>query len=277
MLPACTFLEPSTKRVKKPKRPPPNWELFPELPRQQWASEKPSGLYVLPESISQTTHDSLLSFFEEKVVWVQRFGKQYPKTAHYNYFRTYIDADDPSEIDAELKKKYPELYAASHECFSNMKKIIPEGCHTAFDSFHPETFSVHKHCPNWGLGAHYDNTHDPGDGLVLMLNVVREGEQVPAIHREFCFTDPPSSRKYSVFTPAKLGVVFTGNAYDFWQHESIRNKKQTDTCYSITIRLKKVCGHGKKVGETTYKPGAGPAKEVAHKRISAKRARGENY
>ena len=110
-----------------------------------------------------------------------------------------------------------------------------------------------------------------------MLNVVANAGP-DAIHREFRFTDPPGGRKFSIFTPGKLGVVFTGNAYDFWKHESIRNPKQTVTCYSLTIRLKSVCGYGKTVADGyKYKPGAGPAEKVAHQRIAAIRARGGSY
>jgi hypothetical protein len=146
--------------------------------------------------------------------------------------------------------------------------------HIAFDVFNPETASVHKHMPNWGLGAHYDNSQDMGAGLVLMINISTDD----AVPREFMFTDPPGGRKFSVFTPDKTGVVFTGNAYDFWKHESVRNPKQSGTCYSMTIRLKSVCGYGKKASDgLEYKPGAPAAEKVAHERIAAIRAAGGSY
>ena len=272
---------PIAKKEKKPKqkRPPPTWFLSPPESRpkpRNWITQRPIGLYTMNNAISDDTHTKLLDYFSN-VEWVQRFGKQYPGTAHYNYFHTTVDATDPAEIQTEFRAKYPELYAAAYETFHSMKSVVPVGTHPAFDTFAPETVSVHKHKPNWGLGCHYDNSHDEGAGLVLMLNVVAN-DGPGAIHREFLFTDPPGGRKFGVFTPGKMGLVFTGNAYDFWKHESIRNKKQTVTNYSITIRLKKVCGHGKTAADNLdYKPGAGPAEEVAHKRIAAMREAGVEY
>ena len=42
---------------------------------------KPDGLYVIQNAVTDT--DNLLDFFSG-VQWFQRFGKQYPNTAHYN-------------------------------------------------------------------------------------------------------------------------------------------------------------------------------------------------
>jgi hypothetical protein len=270
-----------SKKEKKPKSPPPAWFLQPPASRptpSKWFSERPRGLYTKNDAISDATHTKLLSYFD-KVQWVQRWGTQYPGTAHYNYLHTSIDATDPAEIQTEFEAKYPELYAAAYETFHSMKSVVPAGTHQAFDSFAPETVSVHKHEPNWGLGKHYDNSHAEGAGLVLMLNVVKEDQtKTEQVHREFRFTDPPGGRKFGVFTPGKMGLVFTGNAYDFWMHESIRNKKQTVINYSITIRLKCVCGHGKKASDgLTYKPGPGPAEKTAHERIAAMREAGIDY
>lgn len=260
------------KKEKKEKRPPPAWFLPPPASRpkeKDWIVEKPIGLYTAPNAISDETHSKLLGYFDS-IEWWQRFGRQYPRTAHYNYFRTTIDATEPAEIQMEFESKYPELYAAAYETFNSMKSVVPAG--TAFDTFKPETVSIHKHLPGWGLGAHYDNSHEKGAGLVLMLNVVAN-DGPGAVQREFQFTDPPGGRRFGVFTPAKLGIVFTNNAYDFWKHESIRNKKQTVTNYSITIRLKSVCGYGKTAADClTYKPGAPAAEKLAHERIAEMRA-----
>ena len=112
-----------------------------------------------------------------------------------------------------------------------------------------------------------------------MLNVVKEDlTKSEQVNREFQFTDPPGGRKFGVFTPAKMGIVFTGNCYDLWKHESIRNKKQTVLCYSITIRLKNICGYGKTAADgLKFKPGAPAAEKLAHERISAMRAAGIPY
>jgi hypothetical protein len=144
----------SSKKKKEP-RPPPDWLLEPPLERpklRDWTSFRPSGLYVKPDAISDETHSELLDFFS-KVQWIQRWGKTYPKTAHYNYFHTSISANDDAGIQAEFQSKYPELYKLAHETFESMKSVIPQGTHPAFDNFAPETVSVHKHAPGWGLGA----------------------------------------------------------------------------------------------------------------------------
>ena len=269
------------KKSKKEKKPPPAWYLQPPASRpkpKDWTISKPHGLYVRENAISDETHAKLLAYLEQ-VPWIQRFGKQYPKTAHHNYMYTTKEETESGHDDAELRAEYPELFETAHEVFNSMKSEIPPGTHAAFDNFEPQRISVHKHCPNWGLGAHYDNSHDEGDGLVLMLNVVKEDPTKTAqIQREFLFTDPPGGRKFGVFTPAKMGMVFTGNAYDYWRHESVRNPKQTVTNYSITIRLKKVCGYGKTMADQLkYKPGAPAAEKVAHQRIAAMRESGMDY
>jgi hypothetical protein len=265
------------KKIKK-EREPPAWYLPPPtkmhpkkglipVPVKEFKVERPLGLYECPDAISNETRNQVLGYFEN-IEWIQRFGKQYPKTAHHNYHWT------ESQNEDELKQKYPEMYKAAKECFESMKAIVPEGKHPAFDEFRPETISVHKHAPNWGLGAHYDNSQDVGAGLVLMVNISTDD----AVPREFMFTDPPGGRKFSVFTRDKMGVVFTGNAYDYYKHESVRNPKQSGICYSMTIRLKKVCGYGKKASDgLEYKPGAPAAEKVAHERIAAIRAAGGSY
>jgi len=279
-MPISSAIMKPPKKEKKAPRPPPEWFLGPPPDRpkpKDWISEKPIGLYVKPDAISDQLHAQMLEYLSN-VTWVQRFGKTYPRTAHYNYFHTPIDATDPGEIQAEFKSKYPELYNLAHTTFESMKSVIPAGTHPAFDKFEPETVSIHKHAPGYGLGSHYDNTHDEGAGLVLMINICNDGMDAPKVDREFVFTDPPGGRKFSVFTSAKTALVFTGNAYDYWRHESIRNKKQTVTCYSITIRLKQVCGFGKKASDgLKYKPGAPAAEKEAHKRIAMKRALGMSY
>ena len=302
----------SNKKQKTVQRPPPAWFLSPPESRpveKTWTAQRPIGLYTKNDVISDATHATLLTYFGS-VDWVQRWGRQYPHTAHYNYMHTKTEATDPDELQTELATKYPELCAAGQETLDSMKSIMPPG--TAFDTFAMESFAVHKHKAadgkrlSGGLGAHYDNAHHVGQGLVMMLNVVAEdATKAVQVHREFLFTDPPGGRKFSLSTPGKMGLVFTGNAYDFWkvcarahsvmrflqktspnsylafrpaQHESVRSKKQTVTCYSITIRLKRVCGYGKTAADNLeYAPGAGPAERVAHQRIKAILDRGEAY
>lgn len=273
------------KKTTEKNSPPPQWFLPPPLnpkgnpstPRD-WTIECPQGLYVHDEVLLESTHSALLKYFENDVHWLQRF-KRNPHSAHHNYMHTRVIGNDADAIKEELASTCPLLYQASHEVFEKMKSIIPPGTHAAFDNFAPESIAVHKHLSGWGLGAHYDNSCDVGEGLVLMFNVWRSNCDVTKHHlREFRFTDPPGGRKFSVFTGAKMGIVFTGNAYDYWKHESIRNSKQSGTCYSVTVRLKRVCGYGKTMRDNlVYKPGAGAAEEVAHKRIASLRKAGMSY
>ena len=137
----------------------------------------------------------------------------------------------------------------------------------AFDSFKPESVAVMRHCPGWGLGTHYDNAHDEGVGLVLMLSLSSD-DRVP---RTFQFTNPPDGLKYPVETKDCQAVLFGGEAYDFWMHESLHNKKQSGETISMTIRLAVVCGYQAELGVASHATGAPAAKRVAHARIAAKR------
>ena len=73
-------------------------------------------------------------------------------------------------------------------------------------------------------------------------------------------------------------MVFGGECYDEWMHQSVCKPKQTGEVISMTVRLADVCGHRKRdaagnviPGQAgTYKAGAPAAKLVAHQRIRAK-------
>ena len=109
------------------------------------------------------------------------------------------------------------------------------------------------------------------------------------VPRVFQFTDPPGGRKFPVETKDKQVIVFGGQAYDLWMHESLHNKHQTGECISLTIRLAGVDGStmrndaGDRIPGSAYRPagggqystGAPAAKKVAHQRIREKRKREE--
>jgi len=96
-----------------------------------------------------------------------------------------------------------------------------------------------KHEPGWGLGAHVDVYAPDGQGLVLMISVATTKK----VHRTFRFSQPDSKQKYDISTPSGTLVVFHGDAYEEWLHESVKNKKQDGTCISLTIRLKEIDGY----------------------------------
>lgn len=131
------------------------------------------------------------------------------------------------------------------------------------DTFIPESVAVMRHKPGWGLGTHYDNAHDKNKGAVLMLSISNDD----TIPRKFQFTDPPRGRMFTIDTPDGHVLFFTGEAYDLWMHESIRNVKQSGECISLTIRLADICGYQAELGVLSHATGAPAAKRVAHKRI----------
>ena len=88
----------------------------------------------------------------------------------------------------------------------------------------------------WGLGSHPDTWAPDGEGLVLMICAAKTVKY----HREFKFTCPTLGWEYSFFTPDATVVVFTNEAYDIWEHESVRSKWQDEECISMTIRIKSI-------------------------------------
>lgn len=263
-----------------------------------WANVTPKGLHVFDSAISQQTRDTVWAFFHPKdggiegedtpvrkpregeFEWYQRF-KRFPKTAHFNAWHSgkFLGADG----QAEFEVKYPALYAMATEAVQHISGAgrdlsdVP-----AWGNFKPESVAVMRHCPGWGLGTHYDNSHDEGVGMVLMISISSD-DRVP---RTFQFTDPPNGRKCPVETKDRQAVVFGGECYDLWAHESLHNKKQSGETISMTIRLAGVCGStmrdaaGDKVpgsayraaGGGQYSTGAPAAKKVAHARIARNRA-----
>ena len=125
--------------------------------------------------------------------------------------------------------------------------------------------NVHKHDPVGVWSAHYDDTHDVGHGMVLMVSISKDQLHLP---RKFMFTDPVQGRKYELFTPNRQVILFKDECYDFWRHESIRDKHQSGTCLSFTIRLKSIDGYNNFADDRKYPKGA-PAAARWHKRLRA--------
>ena len=262
--------------------------LLPDAPKP-WATVRPSGLHVVNGAISKATRDKLWAFFHPKdgaregagptrvpgdgeFPWYQRF-KRNPKTAHYNGWHSgkYIGADAQREFAAT----YPALHAAVSEAAQSVSDAGQDMSDVpAWGSFVPESVAVMRHVPNWGLGEHYDNAQDVGKGMVLMLSISDQD----AVPRAFKFTDPPRGREFSVATGDSQAVVFGGECYDEWMHQSVQKAKQTGEVISMTVRLADVCGHRKRDADGnvipgqagTYTAGAPAAKTVAHQRIRAK-------
>jgi len=250
-------------------------ELLPAA--KPWVSTHPAGLYISDERITQNARDALWKFFHPKdgspegeagdktarphegeFPWYQRF-KRFPKTAHFQGWHSgkYIGQDGMDKFKQDL----PELYEAVYESLTLIKKIAPN--EMVLETFLPESVAVMRHKPGWGLGTHYDNAHDENKGAVLMLSI-SDDDTVP---RKFQFTDPPRGRIFTIDTPDRQVLFFTGEAYDQWMHESLHNNKQSGECISMTIRLAGICGHQAELGALSYATGAPAAKKVAHKRI----------
>ena len=244
-------------------------DLLPEAPKP-WTETKPKGLFILPKGVSPKTCKDAHAFFNTpNFPWEQRWGKRFPKTAHFNNYR--IGPFEGEDARREFEEKFPAVYALAHEATNQMKAYLrikdPDG---AFEHFQPESVNVHKHEPGWGLGAHYDDTHDVGHGMVLMVSIY--GKEDVARPRKFLFTDPVHGKQYTVETPNRQVLCFMREAYDFWRHESLRKHTQSDTCLSLTIRLKSIDGYVNFADDRKYPKGAVSAARWAHKRIRAQRA-----
>ena len=268
-------------------------ETLPDAPKP-WQRTKPRGLHVASEKLTKPTRDALWGFFhptdgkregegtktgkperEGDFPWYQRFPR-FKATAHFSGYHSGKYTGE--EGQAKFKTELPALYDAATEALELIKAQVGDA-EPILKTFLPESVAVMRHKPNWGLGTHYDNAHDPGTGAVLMISI-SDNDAVP---RKFQFTDPPRGRIFNLDTPDGQVLFFTGEAYDQWAHESLRNDKQTGECISLTIRLTKVCGYQAELGALSYATGAPAAKRVAHKRIrevmeaeeKAKAARGE--
>lgn len=279
------------------KKPAPKSKPLPDAPKP-WHQARPAGLHIVERGITRITRDAAWAFFHPKTgapegtdktgkpgegdfPFYQRF-KRFPKTAHYNGWHSgkFLGAEGQVELEA----KYPELYNLAKEAIAAIADSGQDMTDVpAWQTFLPESFAVMRHKPGWGLGKHYDNAHDEGVGVVLMVTL-NENDRLP---RVFQFTDPPGGRLCAVPTMDRQVIVFGGQAYDYWMHESLHNKNQSGEAISLTIRLAGVCGStmrdgaGDKIPGSAYRPagggqystGAPAAKLVAHERIRTKRKR----
>ena len=120
-----------------------------------------------------------------------------------------------------------------------------------------------RHKPGWGLGRHYDDTQDENTGIVVLITISENN----IISRKFNFVDGPRGKQLTINTTDSQIVIFGGQCYDYWQHESLRNKKQSSEIISLTIRLANICGSSNLYSSNSYKKGAPAAMKVAHKRL----------
>ena len=220
------------------------------VPEKDWKQRKPQGL---DEGRIGEEHEDLkervTAFFEGNRPWFQRFGKQYPKTAHYNgdHFmsRDHEDVRRLVHICAETM-----LEQRSHAALRYVASNTAEGCPDSDDV----SVAVMRHKgaervpmerdptktklvkPSWGLGAHPDTWAPDGEGLVMMITLGRTDEH----NRQFRFSCPVLGYCHTIETPPGSIVVFTEDAYDKWEHESLRTKWQDGTCYSLTVRIKEI-------------------------------------
>lgn len=241
-------------------------DLLPHKPKPNSykKTRRPTGLFVRDGAISKSTSRAVWNYFNTPdFPWEQRFKRF--STCHYNNkkFGPYVG----DEQQADFERDYPAMHAMVHEATFWMNEHIAQfEPDSSFKRFKPESVNVHKHEPGWGLGAHYDDSHDEGMGIVLMITVCDPDAYNP-IPREFRFTDPVGGYQYSVRTPDGNCVVFKDACYDFWRHESIRNKKQTGTALSFTVRLKSVDGYLNFKNDKKYGRGAPAAEMTAHMRM----------
>lgn len=231
-------------------------------------NEKPKGLFVLNRAISKDTARSVWKYFNaDGFPWVQRF-KRFPKTAHFNNWRCSVGDDKHA-----FERDYPALHTMANEAVDAMKRHLDEvEPDSSFKRFKIENINVHLHKPNWGLGAHYDDSQKTGDGMVLMISIGNEGvfDKQTRKPRTFLFTDPVRGCEYAVETPCRQVILFKDECYDLWRHESVRNKNQTGDCLSFTVRLKSTDGNHNHANDREFPRGAPAAEKQAHKRMRAK-------
>ena len=139
--------------------------------------------------------------------------------AHYNGWHS--GKYEGKENLKIFQKTYPQLYNAVNEAYEFIKKQnildIPN-----LELFIPESVAVMRHKPGWGLGRHYDNAQDENTGIVLLITI-SENDIIP---RKFNFVDAPRGKEFTINTTDSQIVIFGGQCYDFWQHESLRNKNK---------------------------------------------------
>jgi len=217
-------------------------ELLPEsqLPVDEWTSVEPKGLYVMKGSLLPSTTQVLKEFYAT-VDWFQRFGKQYPATAHHNGH--HCMALDHASVHAAVKEGIEiALSQCDHTALRYMQNNMDDV--SVATMLHKGAVRTKRQRGDgtklvkegWGLGRHPDTWAPDGQGLVLMICVANTKEH----HREFMFTSPPRGLKWSVYTPDATVLVFTHDAYDTWEHESIRSKWQDGECISLTVRIKSI-------------------------------------
>ena len=207
-------------------------------PEAEWGVRKPQGLIVMDKTLSNSED---LSSFYKNVEWFQRFGKQYPKTAHYNGH--HCMAEDYPEIRRAVSDA---ISISRQQCSHKALAYMEENMQDVSVATMRHEGAVRVPCkrgtgtrlltPGWGLGRHPDTWAPDGEGLVLMICVA----DTRVHHREFMFSCPPLGVKWSVFTPDATILVFHGDAYDIWEHESIRSKFQDGVCISLTVRIKSI-------------------------------------
>lgn len=227
----CKIINQPTKASKQ--------DLLPDKPKP-WKTVKPKGLFELSgPAISQKTYDELWGLFHPK-------GEDFPWKARFNRFGN-AHPNHWSTGKFEFEKNYPLIFKAALEALESAKREISIGdCPLLHTEFTPQFVSVMRHLPSWGLGAHVDNVRE--NGIVLLLSISNNDE----IARKFKFTVPQLGWEYVVSTGNCHLCIFTGEAYEIWAHESIRNPKQTGECISLTIRQVEVNDRPKSEIGPTY-------------------------
>lgn len=246
-------------------------DLLPER-KKPWRTKQPSGLYVVEKGISKETAAAVWEFFHppEGFEWKQRFGARFPKTAHFNHWRS--GSFVGREEQRRFKREYNALYKMCEEAVASLQAHLHTLGDHSLDDFVGESVNVHLHEPGWGLGPHYDDAHDPGNGKVVMVTLSAErlyprGKRRPRVFR---FTDPVLGRKFDLQTWCRQVLVFKGPAYDGWCHESVRDWRQTGACLSFTIRQHNCDGSTNAADDRAYPKGAPAAAKIAHKRLREK-------
>jgi hypothetical protein len=209
----------------------------------------PRGLYVMhPEDFKWCTELEKIDawcYFTKEVQWYQRFGIQYPNTAHYNGFHLMANAEPRVEKLVRKAIDYAISHMVDHPTLRRMREqfdnvsiavMLHKAAKRSPAPTKREPLKTKGDKDSWGLGAHPDTWAPLGTGLVLMISLA----DTMHYDRRFKFTMPSKGYGWEVITPHGTIVIFTADAYEAWYHESVRCPWQDGDCVSLTVRMKDI-------------------------------------
>ena len=244
----------------------------PPPPNRAWVKQRPKGLHERWSVLSPSTLDALLVALA-KLDWWQRSGATYPKSAHFNHFR--YSKSQLQDGDARAKAVYDAAHEAVRSVSSaELQKCAgyralasdPANVHVSIDKHEPGwgrsarcdgahdnddtavlVLSVYgglaegeavlleapDEAPDEAAKGTRASQTDFGRGKKRPRDACERGQDL--VRHRLHLTDPHGCRKWTVKVAHNSGILLAGSARRCWRRESIRDRQQSRTCYSITI------------------------------------------